>query len=502
MRGMKESPLFMPRAHDTSIAPPTFPLPAAQHFTPFSTETERVSETERERERGETLRQDTLPTERGEHTEYSHGHAQQSSRSMAAPPPPYDSVVIDGQNNGDGDETVASPGQATSPTTTGDLVVKVYDPVKQGEGIGAYVSYRVSTETSLPQYAQRDVEVIRRFRDFAWLSKKLGEKNPGVIVPPLPEKDVIQKYSMGTDFIERRCHALNVFVNRLCAHPVLKFSSELQFFLEAAETAWQLEVTSASADTGAVKKGFLGAKKFFKGVASSTTSLITGKTADESEDPEYLQVKTYAQALETHMGEMYAHADKLASRQRKLFKAMEAFGEGLSKLGEKEDEGSKVGSQFVKVAEKLLKDETIGGVLTDLDLQFVEPMKEYSRHVKSLRTVMSDRSSALQRQHDKKASVESKKNALAKLRATPGVKEEKLSDAEQRLNESTRKLDEANDRYDLMKERMKTEVAAYHGQRKTDLLYTLEGLASKQAALAEEQAKQWKDLVTALTAAA
>ena len=91
---------------------------------------------------------------------------------------------------------------------------------------------------------------------------KLGEKNPGVIVPPLPEKDVIQKYSMGTDFIERRCHALNVFVNRLCAHPVLKFSSELQFFLEAAETAWQAEVAAANQDKGVVKKGLFGAKKF------------------------------------------------------------------------------------------------------------------------------------------------------------------------------------------------------------------------------------------------
>ena len=76
-------------------------------------------------------------------------------------------------------DDVPSPDMVTSPGSggsAGDLKVKVYDPVKQGEGISAYVSYRVSTETSLPQYAQGEVEVIRRFRDFAWLSKKLGEK--------------------------------------------------------------------------------------------------------------------------------------------------------------------------------------------------------------------------------------------------------------------------------------------------------------------------------------
>ena len=317
-----------------------------------------------------------------------------------------------------------------------------------------------------------------------------------------PVSDVIQKYSMGTDFIERRCYALNVFVNRLCAHPILKFSSELQFFLEAAETAWQAEIASSQAEKGAVKKGLLGAKKFFKGVASTTTSLITGKSADESEDPEYTKVKSYVQSLETHLGEVYAHADKLATRQRKLFKAMETFGESLSKLSEREGDDSKVAEEFVKVADKLCADDTIDGVMKEMDLEFVEPMKEYSRHVRSVRNVMSDRSAALQRLHDKKASVESKKNTLAKLRATPGAKEEKLSDAEQKLNESSRKLDEANDRYDLIKERMKTEISAYHLHRKDDVLATLENFATKQASMAEEQAKQWKALVASLMAGA
>uniref|UniRef100_A0A7S2Z809 PX domain-containing protein n=1 Tax=Chloropicon laureae TaxID=464258 RepID=A0A7S2Z809_9CHLO len=432
-----------------------------------------------------------------------------------APPPAYDSVVIeqtdsadplssggaadvsgamsDGANNG-------SEAQASSPSAPGDMSVKVYDPVKQGEGMSAYVSYRVSTSTSLPQYKQQETEVIRRFRDFVWLKSKLEEKNPGVIIPPIPEKDVIQKYSTGKDFIERRRHALCTFCNRLCVHPILKFSTELQFFLEADEQAWQNEVAAGNADKGTVKKGFLGAKKFFKGVASTTSSLITGKSADEAEDPEYLKVKSYANALETHLVEVYAHADKLTTRQRKLFAAMKVFGETLSKLGEKEQEDGKNQEAFVKVADKLCSDDTLEAALSSLELGFVEPMKEYSRHVKCVRNVMADRSAALQRLHDKKQSVESKKNTLAKLRATPGAKEEKLSDAEQRLNESTRKLEEANDRYDLIKERMRTEMSAYHAQRKVDMLETLEGFANKQALLAEEQAKQWKNLVASLTA--
>ena len=70
---------------------------------------------------------------------------------------------------------------AQGDTDASELSVKVYDPVKQGEGMSAYVSYRVEAKTNLPQYQQQVNEVIRRFKDFAWLKSKLEEKNPGVI---------------------------------------------------------------------------------------------------------------------------------------------------------------------------------------------------------------------------------------------------------------------------------------------------------------------------------
>lgn len=56
-------------------------------------------------------------------------------------------------------------------------VAQVTDPVKQGDGVAAYVSYKVRTKTTHPSYAAPFNEVIRRFRDFAWLHDKLVEKN-------------------------------------------------------------------------------------------------------------------------------------------------------------------------------------------------------------------------------------------------------------------------------------------------------------------------------------
>lgn len=79
----------------------------------------------------------------------------------------------------------------------------------------AYVSYKIRTKTSMAQYKSSQCEVIRRFRDFTWLYNKIHDKNKGIIVPPLPEKNAVQKYQMSTEFIDQRCRALQVFINRV-----------------------------------------------------------------------------------------------------------------------------------------------------------------------------------------------------------------------------------------------------------------------------------------------
>lgn len=37
----------------------------------------------------------------------------------------------------------------------------------------------------------------------------------GIIIPPLPEKNVVQKYQMTAEFIEQRRKALQVYLNRV-----------------------------------------------------------------------------------------------------------------------------------------------------------------------------------------------------------------------------------------------------------------------------------------------
>jgi Phox homology (PX) domain protein len=73
------------------------------------------------------------------------------------------------------------------------IEVTVTEPQKLGEGMGAYVAYKVITKTNMPLFRKRSFCVMRRFSDFLGLHDKLVEKylRVGRIIPPAPEKSVI-----------------------------------------------------------------------------------------------------------------------------------------------------------------------------------------------------------------------------------------------------------------------------------------------------------------------
>lgn len=69
------------------------------------------------------------------------------------------------------------------------------------------------------------------------LSDKLVELYPGVIIPPLPEKQVIGRFD--DDFIEYRKRALEKFLNRVSKHEKLSVSPFFETFLMASHESFQ-----------------------------------------------------------------------------------------------------------------------------------------------------------------------------------------------------------------------------------------------------------------------
>lgn len=73
--------------------------------------------------------------------------------------------------------------------------------------------------------------MTRRYRDFLWLYNSLHSNNPGIVVPPPPEKQAVGRFD--TNFVESRRAALERMLNKTAAHPTLQHDGDLKLFLES-----------------------------------------------------------------------------------------------------------------------------------------------------------------------------------------------------------------------------------------------------------------------------
>uniref|UniRef100_A0A8C1UMZ9 Sorting nexin 2 n=1 Tax=Cyprinus carpio TaxID=7962 RepID=A0A8C1UMZ9_CYPCA len=114
-----------------------------------------------------------------------------------------------------------------------------------GDGMNAYMVYKVMTKTSLSIFSRDEVCVKRRFSDFLGLYSKLASKymHMGYIVPPAPEKSIVgmTKVKVGkedlssVEFVEKRRSALERYLLRTVKHPALLKDPDVLQFLESSE---------------------------------------------------------------------------------------------------------------------------------------------------------------------------------------------------------------------------------------------------------------------------
>jgi sorting nexin-1/2 len=114
---------------------------------------------------------------------------------------------------------------------TGRVEVSVSDPTKVGDGMSAYTVFKVTTK--IMSASARIFVVQRRYSDFEWLQSQLSHDFPGIIIPPLPEKSFIGRFS--SDFVEARQRGLEKFMLRILNHKLLSKCKDLPTFVMANE---------------------------------------------------------------------------------------------------------------------------------------------------------------------------------------------------------------------------------------------------------------------------
>lgn len=91
-----------------------------------------------------------------------------------------------------------------------DLTVD--DPQTSGFGPTRHTTYRISCVARGTNASCR-----HRFSEFIKLREEVIEATPGVVVPPLPEKKVMNRF--GDEFIEKRRVMLEIFLQQIIDHP-------------------------------------------------------------------------------------------------------------------------------------------------------------------------------------------------------------------------------------------------------------------------------------------
>ncbi|KAK7392637.1 hypothetical protein VNO78_21081 [Psophocarpus tetragonolobus] len=374
------------------------------------------------------------------------------------------------------------------------LSVSVTDPVKLGNGVQAYISYRVITKTNFPEYQGPEKIVIRRYSDFVWLRDRLFEKYKGIFIPPVPEKSAVEKFRFSAEFIEMRRQALDIFVNRIASHHELQQSEDLRLFLQAEEETME---RLRSQETGIFKKKPADLMQIFKDVQSKVSDVVLGKEKPvEETDPEYEKMKHYIFELENHLAEAQKHAYRLVKRHRELGQSLSDFGKAVKLLGA--SEGNALGKAFSELG---MKSEILSTKLQkeahQLLMNFEEPLKDYVRAVQSIKATIAERANAFRRQCELAETMKLKEINLDKLML---IRSDKVAEAEHEYKELKAESEQATKTFETIVKLMNEEMGRFQEQKTLDMGIAFHEFAKGQARLANGIADAWRSLLPKLEA--
>jgi len=107
---------------------------------------------------------------------------------------------------------------------------KIENPSKEKKlaGLKQYIEYKIQAQIPGGR------SVGRRYKQFDWLHEQLVNKFRFICVPPLPGKQIAGRFE--DVFIEERRRLLELWLNRICRHPVLCATQVVQHFISCELT--------------------------------------------------------------------------------------------------------------------------------------------------------------------------------------------------------------------------------------------------------------------------
>nr|XP_020476670.1 sorting nexin-1-like isoform X2 [Monopterus albus] len=364
-----------------------------------------------------------------------------------------------------------------------DIAVSVKDPEKIGDGMNAYMAYKVSTQTTLPMFRNKTFTVRRRFSDFLGLYEKLSEKHGpnGFIVPPPPEKSILgmtkvkvgKEDSSSADFVERRRGALERYLQRVVNHPSLLQDPDVREFLEREELPRAVN-TQALSSAGFMK------------MINKATDAVSKMTIKMNESDVWFEEKLQeVEAADQQFRKLHALVESLVVHRKELSLNTANFAKSAAMLGSAEDNTalSRALSQLAEVEDKMeqlhqdqAENDTFG---------FSELIADYIRLLGAVRGSFDHRMKAWQRWQDAQAVLLKKRETEAKL--LWANKPDKLQLAKEEITEWEAKVTQYERDFERVSATVRKEVIRFEKEKtknfKRQIIKYLESVLHSQQQL-------------------
>uniref|UniRef100_A0A8C9Z9Q0 Sorting nexin-2 n=1 Tax=Sander lucioperca TaxID=283035 RepID=A0A8C9Z9Q0_SANLU len=325
-----------------------------------------------------------------------------------------------------------------------DVDVAVTNPEKIGDGMNAYVAYKVSTRTSLAMFRSKTFSVRRRYSDFLGLYEKLSVKQSlhGCIIPPPPEKSVVgmTKVKVGMDdpssveFVERRRAALerqgSIHLPRAVSTQALSGAGFLKMINKASDAVNKMTIKMNESDTWFEDK--------------------------------FQEVENEEQQLR----KLQAVVDSLVNHRKELCGSTAVFAKSMAMLGNSEDNTalSRALSQLAEVEDKMeqLHQEQAA---SDFFI-FAELLADYIRLLGAVRGCFDQRVRAWQRWQEAQSTLQKKREAEAKL--LWANKPDKLQQAKEEITEWEARVTQHERDFDRIGMTVRKEVLRFEKEKAKD----------------------------------
>ncbi|CAG8513478.1 9427_t:CDS:10 [Paraglomus occultum] len=437
-----------------------------------------------------------------------------SVKGIAAISPPYNSYVHDSYNgdysydehiapyrdrinqqllNQEDDEIVRQISESIDDDKTSDLRIPepgempsfevfVEDPRKIGDPINAHTIYKIRTKTNSNAFKGKEFTVLRRYRDFIWLYNQLTLGNPGVIVPPIPEKHAIGRFQ--EEFIEHRRQSLEKCLNKIVSHPMLYGDPDLKLFLESDTFILDLKKRQQEEPRGVLRS---------LGEAVSTAAALN-KFIET--DEWFENRKNQLTILEGQLKVLQKSVDAMVKQRKELGISTMDLGTALLSLAEAETNKTIINNvKLLSEVQQEIKELHEKQAQKDVcNMQNI--LDEYVRTTGSIKIAFTSRAKAHQTWQYAISELQKKKASYERVKSQ-GASQDRVSYLLEEVAEAEHRVEDCKHEFEDVSKLIKAELDRFDKEKVEDLKTGIESLLESTVQTQKKIIALWESYLAA-----